>query len=782
VPPALVDGGISGTVVVVQPRQVAARMAARRIAAERGGRVGGEVGYTVRFDRQVSRDTRIEVVTEGVLVRRLLDDPFLESVGAVVLDEFHERSLDGDLALALIRALRGLGRDDLAVVVMSATLDPGPVAAFLDDAPVIVAEGRTFPVEIRYDPRAIEHDPAARVPEAVREALRATGEGHVLAFLPGVGEIERAADALADVGVPVLPLHGRLPPEAQDRALAPSSERKVVLATNVAETSVTLAGVRAVVDCGLEKTAWFDPALGITRLERGPISRASADQRAGRAGRTGPGWCRRLWTEADHRRRQDAVTPEIRRADLAETSLLLRVWGTPPDAVRWFEAPDPAALARADWLLERVGALSGGALTPLGRTLARFPVHPRLARVVVEAHGAGFLTDAASVAALAEEADPFEHADRLPPGDDDLERRLVGLDDPRRAGAHPGRVARVRQVRDQLVGVARRVLGAPGRDGASDPAGRRRALLAGFPDRVGRQGQGRRYKLAEGGGVELDPSSAAVGAPWILAVTVEAGARRERQVGWVRSAVPLSLSDVAFDEVVETRFDAERQAVVTVTVRRYGDLVLDEAPAKGGDPVDVARTLAEAAARDPQRALTLDEEVATWLGRVDVLRRAMPELGLPALDPVAMLPDLCVGQRSFADLRRIDLVAAMGERLSWAQRQALDAHAPDRMPVPSGSSVRLRYAIGEPPVLAARVQQMFGMRETPTVASGRVKVLVHLLAPNQRPVQVTQDLAGFWSRTWPEVRKDLRGRYPRHAWPEDPWTAIPEDRPQRRRG
>ncbi len=782
VAPALLDLGIAptGTVIVVQPRRVAARLAARRIALERGGRIGDEVGYRVRFESRVSARTRIEVVTEGLLLRRLLADPFLEGVAAVVLDEFHERSLDGDVALALLREIRGLGRDDLAVVVMSATLDPDPIAAFLDAA-VVRSEGRAWPVELRYDARTLDTDPVRRVAAAVRVVLDETAAGHVLAFRPGAGDSARVAEALHDLTVPVWPLHGALSAEAQDAALAPSPQRKVVLATNIAETSVTLEGVRAVVDSGLEKEASFDPSLGLVRLVRGPISRASADQRAGRAGRTGPGLCRRLWTAADHARRPEAPLPEIRRADLTETVLLLRAWGAEPRALRWLEPPEDAALERAERLLARLGALHEGALTPLGHTLARLPVHPRLGRVIVAGHEGGFLTTAATVAALTEERDPFPDADRLPAGDDDLDRRLRALAATGGHGGHPAGVRRVLAARDQLVAAARRALGPPSRDGASPPGALVRALLDGFPDRVGRAGSDRRVRLAEGGGAELDAHSAARGAPWILAVGVEAGARGPQSVARIHTAVPVDLATLPVASIEVVTFDADREAVVRFVERRYGTLVLDTVPADGpGDPARVARALAEAALADPSRALGGLPELEGWLARLALLRANMPELGLPDLDPTALLPELCMGLRSFSELRRLDLREVLAERLGHHGRAALSRHAPERVTVPSGAQMRVTYSRDAPPFLAARIQQLFGLATTPTIAGGRVRLTMHLLSPANRPVQVTTDLQSFWERTWPEVRKDLRGRYPKHDWPEDPWNATPTDRAKRR--
>ena len=771
-PCAVLDAGLAGAgrVLVLQPRRVAARLAARRVAWERGTALGGEVGYQVRFERRMGRHTRIAFLTEGLLLRRLQADPFLEGVGCVVLDELHERSLQVDLALALLREVRASAREDLKLLVMSATIDPEPVVGFLGGpaaCPVVRAEGRRFPVEHRYLDQPDTLPLETRCARAVRRALVESEEGHVLAFLPGAPEIERTARALGQpAGALVLPLHGRLGPDQQDRALAPSTQRKVVLATNIAQTSVTLEGVRAVVDTGLVKQPRLDPALGLERLELGRIAIDAADQRAGRAGRTGPGLAYRLWTRAEQNLLAPATEPEIRRADLVPAVLALRAWGADPASFGWFEAPPSASWQAAESLLQELGALDlRGRVTPLGRRMEALGVHPRLARVVVEGHAQGCLAEAAEIAASASEP--------------------------------PGGVARLGEL---LRREARRALGpepAPSSSpAASDPAA---WLLAGFPDRVGLQRRpgGRRYRLVGGRGAQLEEGCEAEGSPLILAVSLRAARRGERAEHRITRALALEPEQLELEDGEELAFDPEREAVVARRVTRYRDLVLRERPAtQPVDPAAAAVLLGAEAADRPQRALRLRDEDRALLDRVRFLAHHLPELGWPELgDLSSLLPELCVGRRSFADLRAVDWSRELRRRLTGPQLAALEREAPERLPVPSGSSVLLRYPDSgglrarpwgapdtpapEPPVLAARIQQLFGMLRTPRVARGRVPVLVHLLAPNQRPAQVTQDLESFWRDTYHQVRKDLRGRYPKHAWPEDPSTAIPEDRPRR---
>ncbi|MCB9547665.1 MAG: ATP-dependent helicase HrpB [Myxococcales bacterium] len=770
VPPAILDAGLAGdgSVLMLQPRRVAARMVARRMAAERGQAVGDDVGWHIRFDRRVGPTTRIEVITEGLLTRRLQADPLLEGVGCVVLDELHERSQHADLALALLAEIRREVRPDLRIVAMSATLDPGPVAAFLDAA-TIEAAGRAYPVEISYESRVDDRPLPARCAAGIRRALRETAAGHVLAFLPGVGEIERTADALGAIeGVEVLPLHGRLPPEAQDRALAAGGPRRVVLATNVAETSVTLEGVAAVVDTGLARQPVFDAAAGLTRLLRQPISRAAADQRAGRAGRTGPGRCYRLWTPGEQTARPAAEVPELLRADLTRVALEIRGWGADPATFGWLSPPPAASWAQAEDTLRLLGAWDGG-LTPVGRALLALPIEPRVARVVLAGHAGGRLAEAAAAAALVTERDVLREVPDIT-GDSDLDLRLDAL-----ARGGGGAVHDARRIRDQLVQLARASLG---------PEGRGRAtlldcLLAGFPDRVAwrRAPRSERLKLASGSGAVLDARSIVRDAPWLLALSLEGGARGTEHR--VRLAIALDPADLPTTPHRETRFDPTREAVVEVRQDRYLALVVRET-VHGADPALAAEVLAEAAASDPPRAFGLGPDEERYLARVRWLAARRPEVpALAELSPGAastpLLVTLCAGCRSFSDLRRLPLLATLRGLLGRDVTQALDRHAPASLALPDGSAARVEYGDpAEPPVVAGRIQQFFGLAATPLI--GGEPVRLHLLAPNNRPAQITQDLASFWAQGYPAVRKDLRGRYPKHPWPDDPLAATPTGR------
>jgi ATP-dependent helicase HrpB len=834
VPPALLAAGMAGDgdegkIVVLEPRRIAARAAARRMAEEGGWQVGGEVGYQVRFERRAGPRTRILVVTEGILVQMLQADPFLEGIGALVFDEFHERSLHVDLALAMARRVQREVRPDLRLLVMSATLDPAPVAAFLGGCPILESPGRLFPVDIEHLPppaagRTDRRGPdlavlAANIAAGVRRALAAS-PGDLLVFLPGVGEIARCGDALAPLaserGLAVLPLYGDLPAEQQDAALRPASRRKIVLATNVAETSVTVDGVTAVVDSGLARRLRFDPATGLDRLELARVSRASADQRAGRAGRQAPGLCIRLWPAWEDAALQPAETPEIRRVDLAAPSLQLLAWGESDlAAFGWFEAPEPTALAAALRLLERLGAVdlgAGAGVTQLGRTLARLPVHPRLGRLLVEGHARGVAAEAALLAALLAERDPFRSAERqmgerrpAQPSRSDLLDRLEDLAAFERRSVwpenlNPGAARQVLRARDQLADLIRRELVSPP---AAVPPGKDReepllrALLAAYPDRLARRREpgSPRAVMVGGRGVILGDESAVRGPELFLCVDLAepAGARpgapassSEARVRRASAVEAAWLPPEQLSTGIELGFDPQRERVIAWKRTRYEDLVIAEAEVPV--PVDeaAAQTLAAAAAEHLDRALPLDDPaVAAFLARVRSLAHWRPELALPAFDEPeirALLPLLAAGRRSFADLRRAPLRDVLEGLLSREQREALEREAPEHLPVPSGSRIRLAYEPGRPPVLAARIQELFGLAETPRVAGGRIPVLLHLLAPNGRPQQVTHDLRSFWETTYQQVRKELAGRYPKHAWPQDPWTATPQRRPGRRPG
>jgi ATP-dependent helicase HrpB len=809
VPPALLAAGLAGDrqIVMLEPRRIAARAAARRMAEEGGWALGREAGYQVRFERRAGPETRILVVTEGILVQRLQADPFLEDVGVLIFDELHERSLQTDLALAMARRVQREVRPDLKLVAMSATLDPGPVAAFLGGARTIESQGRLHPVDILYLDRPDDRPLPAQIAAGVRRVLAAT-PGDVLAFLPGVGEIQRSAESLAGLAaeqdLAVLPLYGDLPAERQDAVLRPSSRRKVVLATNVAETSITVDGVTAVVDSGAVRRLRFDPATGLDRLELGRISRASADQRAGRAGRQAPGICLRLWPAWEQATLPERETPEIARVDLAGPALQLLAWGEPDlAAFDWFEPPDPSALEAATLLLRQLGAIGDRGVTALGRTMARLPVHPRLARLLVEGHRHGHSREAALLAALLAERDPFPRGPRgagpRRASRSDLLDRLDALEAFERRNAcegdlNAGAARFVLRARDQLLDLMKRELAK--REPGAGPDGREetedsllRALLAAYPDRVARRREprGPRGVMVGGRGVRLADDSAVLEAPLFLCVDLDAGRSGPLSEALVRKASEVEAEWLPAELVritIDLEFDDSRERVAAWKRTRYEDLILAEAEVPPPDAAGTARVLAAAAAGRLDRALPLDDpEVAGFLARVRSLADWMPELDLPRFtgDEIRdLLPALATGRKSFAELRRAPLLDVLQGTLSYPQLEALRREAPERLEVPSGSQIRIAYEPGKPPVLAARIQEMFGLAETPRVAAGRVAVLLHLLAPNGRPQQVTHDLRSFWENTYKQVRKELAGRYPRHAWPEDPWNAKPQRRPQRR--
>lgn len=780
VPAALLLAGLAGDgqVVVLQPRRLAARRAGHTLARWLGARPGDAVGWRVRFENRSSPATRLVVMTEGMLTRQLQSDPFLDGVNIVILDEFHERGVHADLALAVLRRLQAELRPELKILVMSATLDPEPVAAFLGGAPVLRAEGRCFPVTVRHRSQRPARRIEEEVADGVVELLGETEGGHLLAFLPGVGEIERTRALLAArLDLPVVPLHGRLPLAAQDAALQPTAPRTVVLATNIAETSVTLPGVRAVVDAGLERVPEHDFALGIDSLRTLPTSVASADQRAGRAGRTGPGLALRLWTPAAHLLRPASQAPELERVDLTELVLFLADLGEAPEGLDWLDAPPASSLGRARQLLRELGALDAdGEITALGRGLASLPVHPRLGRVVMAGAAAGVLDRATTAAALMAERDPWGAPGVAAPAA--LAQRMAAVDDPRQArGGDRRALARVRQVRDQLRRLAGRLDTLP----PAPRGGLLGALVAGFPERVGLRTDTGEARLATGGRARFQQPPPLGSARCFLAVALHSGPRGIR----IGAAAPLDDAQLAPDWSVAVRWDPEAQRVRLSRERRWGALVFERRPARAEDrgpaAPEVARVLAEEARRAGAAVVLRPGPAVRGLqGRLALLARLRPDHPLPDVSCDALLDDVLGACRSFSDLAGADLVGAIQRRLDHATRALLARALPVRIAVPSGSEIALDYGDGSgPPVLAARIQQLFGLRETPRVLGE--PVVVHLLAPNQRPAQVTRDLAGFWTGSYQEVRKQLRGRYPKHSWPEDPLTAVAENRPRRRR-
>lgn len=798
VPPALLDAGLAGNkqVLVLQPRRLAARATAARMARERATPLGEEIGYQVRFERKASRATRILVVTEGILLRQLQDDPFLENVGAVVFDEFHERNLQSELALGMVRTVQQSVRPDLKIVVMSATLAAEPIAQYLDRCPVVVSQGRLHPVAIDYWPSVERRRLAEQVASAVEHVLDRTS-GDVLVFLPGVGEIRQAATALQGLAaardVAVLELYGDLPPEQQDAVLLPGPRRKVILSTNVAETSVTIEGVTAVVDSGLARVLRFDPQVGLDRLQVEPISRASADQRAGRAGRVGPGVCLRLWPEAAQRSRPEFDEPEIRRLDLAGPLLQLKSWIEPDlDAFPWYEPPRAESVAQATSLLHRLDALADGEITDLGRAMARLPVHPRIARLLLEGQERQTLREAAIAAALLSERDPVSRDSRAAAAyhaRSDVVERVAALEEFERSGRldtprgqlHQGSAKNVLRVARQLWQQLERE---PSSSPHEEPL--LRSLLAAFPDRLARRREpaGRRAVMVGGKGVVLAPQSVLSDDVNLFLCIEAAGDQGEALVRQASAVERAWLPEKHLTTAVVVEYDEQQDRLQARRRTSWEGLVLEESTAPLPDAEAAAQALAEAAAERFERVYPPeDDEVAAFVERARSLAAWMPELELPTLDEgqlKALLPLVAYGCRSLAEVRRGPWLMHLKNLFTHQQLQTLAREAPERITVPSGSQIRLVYEAGKPPVLAVRIQELFGMHETPRVAGGRVPVVMHLLAPNMRPQQVTTDLRSFWTNTYPQVRKDLRARYPKHAWPEDPWTAEAQRRPQRR--
>ncbi len=748
VPPALLALD-SREVLVLEPRRLAARLAARFVSAERSEPVGATVGYQVRFEDVSSPATRLRFLTEGVLTRRLLSDPRLDRTAAVVLDEFHERHLEGDLALALLRRLQRTHRPDLRLVVMSATLDAAPIAAYLGGARILRSQGRQYPLEIEYTP----HSAAPleqQVAGAVEPALAKESRGHILVFLPGAAEIRRAqfacAPAARRAGVLLLPLYGDQSAEEQDCAVAPSDRRKIILATNVAESSITIEDVSTVIDSGLARVAGHSPWSGLPTLTVSRVSQASANQRAGRAGRTAPGRAVRLYPLEDFVRRPAQDTPEIARADLAPAALLLQALSLPGlAAVEWLDAPPAAHINHAEDLLRQLGAFGA-----TGREMARYPLHPRLARLIVEARRRHVAEDGCTIAALLNAGERLParplHATRS-----DLLALMESPWEPRTS---------------QILRQIRRIVDPP-RQSRKDEDALLLCLLAAFPDRVAKRRAGADLQLASGGSAQLAPSSTVTEAPFLIAVEAEERSDQKMPLVRLASAIqPEWLIDLfpnSVRELSRVQWNRAARRVEAFSALMFGEIAIEESRGEP-DPEAAAALLAEKAA---EAGFTNSDEVQAFLARA---RFAEPYGGPPAAHlPGAALRALSYGLKSLAEVeaaaRDGALLREMERNLPAPTRRALDEIAPDRLRLPGGRQVKVHYEDNQPPWIASRLQDFFGMTETPAVARGAVPVVVRLLAPNQRPVQLTTDLAGFWQRLYPQIRKELSRRYPRHKWP-----------------
>jgi len=805
VPQMLLDSGLcDGEIVVLQPRRIAARMLARRVAHERGGETGGEVGYQVRFESCISARTRIRYVTEGLLLRQLLSDPELTGVSAVLFDEFHERHLYGDITLARCLHLQKR-RPDLKLLVMSATLDAAPLRDYLAPCRELKSEGRMFPVEIRYSAAKIDfdHHPVwDAAADAFESAIRAGAEGDVLIFMPGAYEISRTVEAVRSKSCAkafaVLPLHGELPPREQDAAVERGTQRKVVVATNVAETSITIDGIRTVIDSGLARIARYDPHRGIDTLMIERISRASADQRTGRAGRTAPGVCHRLWTLQEHAARKAQELPEILRHDLSEVVLTLKAGGIEEvEQFAWLEKPDPVSLRRTLTLLTDLGALDApGKLTRIGERMVQFPMHPRYARMLLAADEYHCVRQACLIAALTQGKGLLErnkgketrgHREDLL-GDDDgsdfkrLMRAWSFADKNNYAfgackplGIHAAAARQVTPLYERFLQIAEQQ-GLKINRAAPEDESLQKCILTAFSDQLAKRcDQGTlRCELVHGRTAELARESVVRNAELLVAAEITEIGQTRGQTG-----VLLNLATEVKREWLEELFPGdlkeESEAVYDPAIKRvvvehrtlFRDLVLDRSITQNPEPDEAASVLAAEVLKGTLDLPGWDEAIETWILRVNLLAEWCPDKDLPVIDPTArrtLLEQLCFGAVCRKDLREADVKTVVHDWLTWEQQQWIEKEIPERIKMPTGHRARIRYEAGHKPVLSALIQDFFGMSKTPCIAFGRVPLVVELLAPNRRPVQITEDLESFWRTAYPELKKALSRRYPRHTW------------------
>lgn len=807
IPQMILDAGLppdGRQTVVMQPRRLAAKMLARRVAWERGDAVGNEIGYQVRHERKAGARTRVRYVTEGILMRELLREPDLPHVGCLVFDEFHERHLHADIGLALALRLQNTTRPDLMILLMSATLDTEPLQAFLPDATLLTSEGRAHPVDIHYldrDPRATQTDIWNSAATAANRLASLT-DGDLLVFMPGRFEIERTVDALSrsplGKSADLLPLHGDLTADQQDRALAPSPRRRVIVATNIAETSLTIDGVTGVVDAGLARVARFDPARGVDQLDLEPVSRASADQRAGRAGRTAPGVCVRLWTPAGHQTRPARETPEIHRVDLSEALLSLRALGVRD--LNDLAFPDPPAepvLRRTEGFLRAIGALDPrGEVTPTGRQMLDYPAHPRVARMMLEAEARGVHREAALLAGILQGRPLFQH--KVPSavrqrrldlfggdGSSDLLMQIRAVEEAAArgfdraycadTGIHAGAARQAVTVASQFHRIGNRR--AEDASSETDPDTALRLCVAvAFADRLARRRSRdtRRCDLVDGRVAELDADSVCTDAEMLVSAEIRDFARASVPVLLGASRVePAWLETLwpdQFAKVDEVRYDEQAKRLIGERKTTFGAIVLESRVTHEVTDDDAGRLLADAVESGAVPLPGWDESVDRWITRLNCLAAWRPDWELPPLTPDdrrLLLEHMLAGCRTRKDVKTLDVSAHIENWLSPMQRALVRDHAPERIDLPNGRKARVRYEEGAPPVVSSKLQDFFGMNAAPTVAGGAVTCRVELLAPNQRPAALTDDLASFWKNGYAMVRKDLKGRYPKHEWPEE---------------
>ncbi|MDF7826309.1 ATP-dependent helicase HrpB [Pontiellaceae bacterium B12227] len=804
VPQMVLDCGNAGAgeVVVLQPRRLAARLLAKRVAFERNGPLGGEVGYQVRMERVVSAKTLIRYVTEGILLRQFLTDPQLRGVSTIVFDEFHERHIYGDITLA--RALRlQESRPDLKIIVMSATLDAGPLREYLSPCTELKSEGRMYPVDIAYAKKRIDfnkHRVWDAAADAFEQAIESGAEGDVLVFMPGGYEISRTVEAIRSKrcarGFAVMPLHGELPPQQQDAAVGECSQRKVVVSTNVAETSITIDGVRIVIDSGLARIARFDPNRGIDTLLIERISRASADQRTGRAGRTAPGTCHRLWTEQEHVARPMQELPEILRHDLAEVILTLKASGVEDvENFQWLESPDPKSLARTITLLTDLGALDhAGKLTGIGKKMVSFPMHPRYARMLLAGDEYECVREACLIAALTQGRSILQRGkggdtrgrrdDLL--GDDNVSdfKRLMQawffadhnnyrVDECRKLGVHAGAARQVKPLYNRFMKMAEKAGLKVNRHEPNDSDLQKCILLA-FSDQVAkRRDVGTLHcEVVHGRTGDLDRDSVVRDSELVVAAEI---AEIEGRGLNVRLNLCTAVSEAWLDELfpedieerVDTVFDPALKRVVSKHWKSFRGLELNASMKQEVDPQQAAELIAEEVLAGRLELYKWDDAVERWIARVNCLAKGCPDYGIPEIDEEAreaMIQEICLGAVSKKDLKHRAVWKTVKSWLNPMQLEMIDKQAPERIKLPSGLNAKVRYEAGQPPVVSATIQKLYDLNEVPTIGFGLIPVAVEALAPNQRPQQITQDMRSFWENSYPLIRKELKGRYPKHEW------------------
>lgn len=766
--------------IMLEPRRLAARSVSQRMASVLGEETGKTVGYRIRFENVVSDNTRIEVVTEGILTRMIQSDNTLSQVGLLLFDEFHERSLAADLALALSLQVQGIVREDLRVLIMSATIDTGNLSSLLGNAAVITSSGKLHPVTILYNK---EQDNAPVAMKTARAAVKALREqpGDILVFLPGAGEIKRTKELLEteNTGSLIYPLYGDLPFNKQQEAIMPDPPgvRKIVLATSIAETSLTIEGITTVIDSGLSRVPRFDPRSALTRLETIPVTKDAADQRAGRAGRLGPGTCYRLWTEGKHRHLIAQRSPEILEADLAPMMLELANWGVENiTELTWITHPPTGAVQQATELLKQLGALKDNKITERGKQMVRLPIHPRLAHMLIEASGSHrLLALATDIAALLEERDPLQKES----SGADLTLRVELLrkwrDGSRSFSSHAGleRIERLAANWRKLfkIKVSNEVV-------SDEETGL--LLAAAYPERIAQQvsKNGDRYRLANGRTARLPAHDPLISHNWLVVAHLDAG-DREGKIFLTAPVRKQDLNQLAVEEET-VRWDDERGMIVASREKRVGNLVLESAPLMEVPYEKRVAVLCDVIRSKGLKMIGWGEEEERWQARVMSLRKWRPQESWPDVSDEHLLATLeewlspfLIGVSKRADIQRMDKGAVIASLLPWDLHTSLDELAPVRLKVPSGSAIKIIYfQDGRPPVMEVRLQEVFGMLETPQVNEGRTAIMMHLLSPGFRPVQITKDLKSFWQNTYHDIRKELRMRYPKHSWPEDPWTAT----------